>query len=67
MSIQKLGHKNYSVIGWSDGAITGMILAATRPECVEKLVPLGGNAYTDENDVRLLEGKALFNMALCIH
>lgn len=53
--MHKLGHKQYSVIGWSDGANTGMILAAIQPKCVQKLVAFGGNAYITEQDVQLLE------------
>ncbi|CAN7991659.1 unnamed protein product [Ixodes hexagonus] len=51
----QLGHQKYSVVGWSDGANTGMILAATCPEHVEKLVAFGGNAYIEEHDVQLIE------------
>uniref|UniRef100_A0A023G5N5 Putative valacyclovir hydrolase n=1 Tax=Amblyomma triste TaxID=251400 RepID=A0A023G5N5_AMBTT len=53
--MQKLGHRQYSVVGWSDGANTGMILAAIQPDCVQKLVAFGGNAYITEEDVQLLE------------
>ncbi|XP_077543024.1 serine hydrolase BPHL-like isoform X1 [Haemaphysalis longicornis] len=53
--MHKLGHKKYSIVGWSDGAVTGLILAGTRPDRVEKLVAVGGNAYVTEHDVELLE------------
>uniref|UniRef100_A0A023FMG8 Putative valacyclovir hydrolase n=1 Tax=Amblyomma cajennense TaxID=34607 RepID=A0A023FMG8_AMBCJ len=53
--MHKLGHKQYSVIGWSDGANTGLVLAAIQPDCVQKLVAFGGNAYITEHDVQLLE------------
>ncbi len=32
------------VIGWSDGAILGLMIALARPELVRKLVLIGGNA-----------------------
>lgn len=53
--LHKLGHKQYSLVGWSDGANTGMILAAMYPERVQKLVAFGGNAFVTEHDVQLLE------------
>lgn len=53
--LHKLGHKQYSLVGWSDGANTGMILAAMYPDRVQKLVAFGGNAYITEHDVQLLE------------
>ncbi|XP_075529427.1 serine hydrolase BPHL-like isoform X2 [Dermacentor variabilis] len=53
--LHKLGHKQYFVVGWSDGANTGMILAAMYPERIQKLVAFGGNAFVTEHDVQLLE------------
>ncbi|KAM7305339.1 valacyclovir hydrolase [Ixodes scapularis] len=53
--MKQLGHKKYNVLGWSDGANTGMILAATYPERIEKLVAFGGNSYIEDIDVQLLE------------
>ncbi|RWS22613.1 valacyclovir hydrolase-like protein [Leptotrombidium deliense] len=45
-----LGYKKYSVIGWSDGGITGLILAANYRENVERLVALAANSYFSEED-----------------
>lgn len=36
-----------SIIGWSDGAITGLQLAMTRPEIVSKLFAFGANSSLD--------------------
>ena len=33
-----------AIVGWSDGAITGLVLAMTRPERVSKLFAFGGNS-----------------------
>ncbi|KAK2152510.1 hypothetical protein LSH36_326g04055 [Paralvinella palmiformis] len=43
----------YSLLGWSDGGITAMILAAAHPEHVKKLVIWGANSYLtkDERDM----------------
>ena len=41
----------YSVLGWSDGGITAMILAANEGrEVVKKMVIWGSNAYVAEGD-----------------
>ncbi len=40
-----LGHANYSLLGWSDGGITAIIMAAMQPDRVRKLVVWGANAY----------------------
>jgi pimeloyl-ACP methyl ester carboxylesterase len=41
--IDKLKLDSLSVIGWSDGAITGLILARNRPDKVKKLIIVGAN------------------------
>ena len=44
-----LGYPRYAVMGWSDGANSGVLLAARYPERVVKLIIFGGNAYiTDQ-------------------
>ncbi|XP_026759759.2 valacyclovir hydrolase [Galleria mellonella] len=43
----------YSVLGWSDGGIVGMILAAKYPESVEKLVIWGSNSFILPNEIEL--------------
>jgi len=42
-----LGIPSASIIGWSDGAITGLQLAMTRPERVSKLFAFGANSSID--------------------
>jgi valacyclovir hydrolase len=49
--MQNLGFKKFSIFGWSDGGITGLILAALYPSSVEKLITLGANAYVDQTDI----------------
>jgi pimeloyl-ACP methyl ester carboxylesterase len=36
-----------SIVGWSDGAITGLLLAMTRPEIVSRLFTFGANSRLD--------------------
>lgn len=54
--MQALGCSTYNVIGWSDGGISATILAAKRPEAVQKLVVFGGQAYITKDDVDTYEG-----------
>lgn len=49
--MKSLGYSSFNVVGWSDGAIAGVILAATYPDAVLKLVIFGINAWVDENDI----------------
>ncbi|XP_055384332.1 valacyclovir hydrolase [Condylostylus longicornis] len=51
----ELGSPNYSILGWSDGGITAIILAGTNTKAVEKLVIWGANAFINEEDVKLYE------------
>lgn len=44
------------MVGWSDGSITAMILAAKYPESIKRLVLFGANAYVTKKDVELCEG-----------
>jgi valacyclovir hydrolase len=51
--MRKLGYDKYSVVGFSDGGRTGLIMAADNPETVQKAVAWGCNAYItkEEKDV----------------
>ena len=45
------GIEKFSVLGWSDGAIAGLILASLFPDSVRSLVVWGGNAYVSKEDI----------------
>jgi valacyclovir hydrolase len=49
--------EKYSVLGWSDGGITALILAATFPDSIKKLVVWGANAFIHEKDCAIYKGK----------
>lgn len=53
--MRSLGHERYSVMGWSDGAISAVHLAASRPEHVENLLIFGGNGYFSQADIDAFE------------
>lgn len=50
-----LGHKKYAVMGWSDGAISAVMHAASHASAVEKLVIFGGNAFFTQEDIDAFE------------
>ncbi|KAK6185423.1 hypothetical protein SNE40_007665 [Patella caerulea] len=54
--MKRLSYKKFSVLGWSDGGIIGLILAAQYPELVHRLVVWGSNAYVAPTDVDLFKG-----------
>jgi len=53
--MESLGYSKYNVIGWSDGANAATLLAARRPDAVQKLVIFGGNAWVEQQDIDLYE------------
>ncbi|XP_055615488.1 valacyclovir hydrolase [Toxorhynchites rutilus septentrionalis] len=53
--MEKIGFKKFSIIGWSDGGITGLILAGRKPPLVEKLIIWGANAYITKKESEIYE------------
>jgi valacyclovir hydrolase len=49
------------MLGWSDGGITAMIVAAKYPERVDKLVIWGANAYVIEEEAKIYESEFHFS------
>ncbi len=47
----------YSLVGWSDGGITAMIMAAQSPQNIDKLVVWGANSFVTEEDTKMYESK----------
>jgi len=47
--------KKYSVLGWSDGGVTALVLAADYNHKVEKLAVWGTSSYLSEKDIELAE------------
>ena len=43
----------YNVLGWSDGGITGLILAGKYPKNVDKLCIFGSNAYIVDDEIKI--------------
>ena len=53
--MQALSLSEYSVLGWSDGGIAALILAAKFPKSVRNLVVWGANAFITKEDTELFE------------
>ncbi|XP_054289344.1 valacyclovir hydrolase-like [Macrosteles quadrilineatus] len=54
--MNKLDRRQYSVLGWSDGAITAIILAALHPDNLHRAVLLAPMAYVTKEDVAIYQG-----------
>ncbi|XP_057655313.1 valacyclovir hydrolase [Diorhabda carinulata] len=53
--MKKIGIDKYSVLGWSDGGITGLIMAARFPDNIEKLIVWGSNSYVTQVDLKVCD------------
>lgn len=49
--MKAIGVIKYSLLGWSDGGISSLILASKYPENIDKLVVWGANAFVDSKDI----------------
>ncbi len=49
--MQALSLPRYSVLGWSDGGIAGLILASLYPESVSTMAVWGANAYVTKEEI----------------
>lgn len=46
-----LGHHEFTVFGWSDGANIGVLMATHSPERIQRLVVWGGNSYLSAEEI----------------
>ncbi|XP_065354283.1 valacyclovir hydrolase [Calliphora vicina] len=53
--MKTLNRPKFSIVGWSDGGITGLIAAGRYRENIEKLVIWGAGAYLNADEVKALE------------
>ncbi|KAJ8673344.1 hypothetical protein QAD02_004606 [Eretmocerus hayati] len=53
--MKTLKYDNFSLLGWSDGGISALILAAKFPENTRKLVVTGANAYVTPEEMKIYE------------
>jgi valacyclovir hydrolase len=50
-----LGYERFGVLGWSDGANSGTIMAIHYPERVEQLVVWGGNSFLSAEELHVFQ------------
>jgi len=60
--VQNLGVKKYSLLGWCNGGVTALIMAAGYPDRVQNLVVWGATAFLTQEDIDGYE-KLLRNIA----
>lgn len=60
---QTLGYDKYSLLGWSDGGITSLMMAATFPQHVERMVVWGSNAYVSEEEIEIFGSKCCISLS----
>ncbi|XP_018054319.1 PREDICTED: valacyclovir hydrolase [Atta colombica] len=53
--MKTLGYSKFSLIGWSDGGITSLLLASAYPDSVYRMVVFGANAYIHPNEIKIYE------------
>lgn len=51
----KLGFEEYSIVGWSDGGATGLIMASIYPEAVKKVAIWGSSPILHPADIRMCQ------------
>jgi valacyclovir hydrolase len=51
-----LGHRRFSIMGWSDGANVAAIMAAQGPAQVERLVVFGGQSFLTAEEITAFNG-----------
>lgn len=60
--MQILGYSKFSLIGWSDGGITSLLLASSYPENIYKMVVFGANAYIHPDEIKIYESTILSHL-----
>jgi valacyclovir hydrolase len=50
-----LGHEQFSVMGWSDGANVAVLMAIQEPSRVQRLVLWGGNSFLTEEEIQAFQ------------
>jgi valacyclovir hydrolase len=59
--LDAIGCHAYAVGGWSDGAVSGLLLTLSRPRSVAKLILWGGNAQVTAEDIEGYERTRLLS------
>ncbi|KYN04919.1 PREDICTED: valacyclovir hydrolase [Cyphomyrmex costatus] len=51
--MKTLGYSKFSLIGWSDGGITSLLLSSAYPDSIYKMVVFGANAYIHPDETKI--------------
>lgn len=51
--MKALGYTKFSLVGWSDGGITSLMLASMFPNNIRKMVAVAANAYVTPEEVKI--------------
>ncbi|XP_028045703.1 valacyclovir hydrolase [Monomorium pharaonis] len=51
--MRTLGYSKFSLIGWSDGGITSLVLASAYPDSIRRMVVFGANAYIHPDETKI--------------
>jgi len=52
--MSKIGEEKFSILGWSDGAITALLMAGRYPQNISKVIAHAGQSYYSETDMEKL-------------
>lgn len=58
--MRRLGFEKYSVAGWCDGGCTGLVMASTYPEAIEKLIVWGAGSFVCPRQLEYYESECTF-------
>lgn len=61
-----LGYKKFSLIGWSDGGISSLMLAGKNPDNIRKMIVFGANSYIIPEEIQIYKSKYLFEISICL-
>ncbi|XP_012217385.1 valacyclovir hydrolase [Linepithema humile] len=53
--MKTLGYSKFSLVGWSDGGITSLLLASAYPESINKMIVFGANSYIHPDEIKAYE------------
>lgn len=59
-----LGYKKFSLIGWSDGGISSLMLAGKNPDNIRKMIVFGANSYIIPEEIQIYKSKYLFEISI---
>ncbi|EZA57343.1 Valacyclovir hydrolase [Ooceraea biroi] len=59
--MKSLGYSKFSLLGWCDGGTVALLLAATYPDSIRKMIVLGARSYVRSKEIQVFENTYLTN------